>query len=285
MAATFAVSLILIFTRSIDPKNTSQEKIAGDPDTSESYGYNLAGVSPDFAALINAIRNEAKANRREEQREDRGKALREKITIGLIAATLTAVAWQVREMIKVYEPVKEQADAAKKQADISAKAVTSASRAWLGPLTATINSVQKDKGLEGIVQYQNTGREPAIDVFQSVFGKTYPLESWKNEEAAKDIGALASGCLAITDVGHGLQVVYPNTGFSAYQIHFDTSKAPGIVIVDDDMIAGKTIFKVQGCFVYRTIETIHHSAFCYFYQGNYTSLPNLNICNVGNAAD
>lgn len=287
----------------IPPERTAKKEDGGCQEEGESEKDNQRCPSPNFATLIDIIKSEGIAYRKEEQREDRGKNFREWITIGLIAFTFGAVCWQVHEMIKVYEPIRQQAEAAgqqaaaakqqaesmAKQAETSAKEIVAASRAWLGPLTTTINSVQKDKALEGVVQYQNTGREPATDVLPNISTKIYLLDEWNSGTAAKEIIALAEKCLAIseTQLPRGLQVVYPNIGFSTYQLHFDTNKGaePDKIIVTDDMIAGKTIFKVQGCFIYRSIGSIHHSAFCYFYQGNSTSLPNLNICNVGNAAD
>jgi hypothetical protein len=67
--------------------------------------------APDFEALIETIREEGRANRALERREDRTKVFREWLTITLVAFTLLAIVWQVREMIRVYEPIKEQADA------------------------------------------------------------------------------------------------------------------------------------------------------------------------------
>jgi|ERR1700719_3583395 uncharacterized protein YecT (DUF1311 family) len=114
-----------------------------------------------FSSLIETIRDEGRAYRKEEQREDQGKRFREWITIILITMTFAAVCYQVYEMIKVYEPIREQAEAAKsaanatkraadaattqseiatKQAEISArqaensdKALVQSQRAWIGP--------------------------------------------------------------------------------------------------------------------------------------------------------
>jgi hypothetical protein len=63
--------------------------------------------------LIKTIESEGRAYRKEEQDEDRGKKRREWVTIALIALTFIAVCYQVYEMIKVYEPIREQAEASK----------------------------------------------------------------------------------------------------------------------------------------------------------------------------
>src|ERR1700680_3177278 len=67
--------------------------------------------------LIKTIESEGRAYRKEEQDEDRGKKRREWITIVLIALTFIAVCYQVYEMIKVYEPIREQAEASRIAAD------------------------------------------------------------------------------------------------------------------------------------------------------------------------
>lgn len=71
--------------------------------------------SPDFAALVHAINTQGRNSRDEENRENKWKAFRETISIFLIGATFGAIALQVREMRKVYDPIKEQADAATTQ--------------------------------------------------------------------------------------------------------------------------------------------------------------------------
>ena len=86
--------------------------------------------SSDVAALIHAIRDEGRATRKEENSEDRRKQLLDIVTIILVSLTLIAVFMQVHEMVKVYDPIKTQADAARSQADASQNSV----RAWVAPI-------------------------------------------------------------------------------------------------------------------------------------------------------
>lgn len=166
------------------------------------------------------------------------------------------------------------------------QALIASSRAWVGPLTITVNGVQKDKGIEGIIQYQNTGKEPATNFLPSYLADVYSIDQWNSGDASKDIVSVGNKCLGISNVPKGLQVIYPNTGFSAYQLSFDTGNEPNKIVVTDRIIAGTDIFKLQGCFVYKSLGEFHHSSFCYYYRGgNFTKLPNLSICNVGNDAD
>jgi hypothetical protein len=263
------------------PDHENPQRKPDEGNTDENYPYR---PSADFIALINAVRNEAHANRREARREDRGKRRREITTIVLIALTLAAVIAQVREMIRVYEPIKEQAEANNK----AANAAAAAQRAWVGPTTATANTVEKGKSVVGIIPYQNTGREPAASFYGALSSKLYSLDDWNNGIAAKDITDFSSDCFKVTNLPNGLQVIYPTTGgitSNGYQIQFDTERAEPKIVVNDDIINGQTIFTIKGCFTYKTIQDFHHSAFCYFYLAKFSTLPNLSICNVGNDAN
>jgi hypothetical protein len=305
----------IIPTNDADQKEPRAEKENGPREDGKSQSI------PDALAAINStLTDQSEADRREERREDTGNKWLQGLTLAFVIATTIGIFWQAsifndqltemksaslqtKQLIetnaKLAEIASQQAAAAVKQAEATDKEANAmgqnaqaahdnmiaSQRAWLGPLTATINSVQKDKGLEGVVQYQNTGKEPAVDVLPGVAGKTYSLDQWNNGTAIQDINSEANSCLAFTDLPRGLGVAYPNIGFSTYQIHFDTSKGPNPTMVTDDMIAGQTVFKVQGCFAYRTVGGVHHSSFCYYYLANFTTLPNLNICSVGSTAD
>lgn len=124
--------------------------------------------SADFAALINAIARQGAANRSEEKREDNGKKLRDWITIALLIATTGGIYWQIHEMIKVYGPIKRQADAAASQIAITSGqlgVMKQEGRAWIGPTAFTFaDPSSADEPLKILVDYLNYGREPAKDV-------------------------------------------------------------------------------------------------------------------------
>jgi hypothetical protein len=69
-----------------------------------------ASNQADNSAIL-ALVDEIKTFRREQAKVDRGKQRREWITIALLVCTTGLVVWQIWEMIKVYEPVREQATA------------------------------------------------------------------------------------------------------------------------------------------------------------------------------
>jgi hypothetical protein len=264
-------------------QDAAEEKNGGGENKGELGKDDQHGTSADFAALIDAIKREGAAYRKEEQREDSGKKFREWVTIVLIAFTFAAVCWQVREMMRVYEPISDQAKATAK----SAEATASSQRAWVGPSTVTLNGIQKDKGMIATIAYQNSGREPAVSFYPGTATKLYSLEEWNGGDATKEIMAESGQCLKINNLPSGLQVVYPTTGFSAYQLTIDTEKLSEAnkILVTDDIISGKSIATFKGCFSYKTAKEIHHSAFCFYYLASATTLPNLSICNVGNEAD
>jgi hypothetical protein len=100
------VGLIIWDTR---PSRGGQVTLAdSEQRKTEIYADDQSGLSPDFKALIHTIRREGRAYRKEEQREDRAKRFREWITIALIALTFIAVCYQVHEIIKVYDPIRDQ---------------------------------------------------------------------------------------------------------------------------------------------------------------------------------
>jgi hypothetical protein len=188
---------------------------------------------------------------------------------------------------KLVEAATQQAAAATETAKTSRESYLAAQRAWVGPLTVTVGAIQKDKGIAGTMLYQNTGKEPAANFYPAFVVKVYSLDEWNNGDAVKDIKTYSDDCLKITNLPNGLQVVYPSTGLSSYQLTFDTEKQsePNKVIVNDDMTSGKSIFALKGCFTYKSIKEFHHSAFCFYYLANFSTLPNLSICIIGNDAD
>src|SRR5205814_10731132 len=95
------------------------------------------------------------------------------------------------------------------------------------------------------------------------------------------INAYLSKCLSLQERQSG-QVIYPTTGFGSGVSLSTTIAAENI---DDDVVSGKKLLIVRGCFVYRTFEQVRLSAFCYFYRGDMTKAAHLNICTGGNYAD
>jgi hypothetical protein len=259
-------------------------------------------ASADFVALIDTIRREGRAYRKEEQREDRGKNIREWITIALIAMTFVAVCYQVHEMIKVYEPIKEQAGAAKQAADASIRAADAATRqseiatkqsqnseralvlaqrAWVGPTIAAIEGPPEiGKPLKVAIQYANSGREPALNFVYAddVFAATAADEA--NGVISAKVDAYFKGCKAATTLRAG-QVVFPTVGNTTNNLGITTNEE----FVDQAIIDGEKTIIVDGCFVYRSFDIVRHSYFCFFFNNKNTKRDSLNYCANGAGAD
>jgi hypothetical protein len=70
---------------------------------SQPSGQNIYGPpTADFAALVDAINTQGRANRKEERREDFRRQFIDVTTIMLLALTVVAIFRQVNEMVKVY---------------------------------------------------------------------------------------------------------------------------------------------------------------------------------------
>jgi hypothetical protein len=261
----------------------------------ETYADDQSGLSPDFKALIHTIRREGRAYRKEEQREDRAKRFREWITIALIALTFIAVCYQVHEMIKVYDPIIDQAIAANESAKATNKSATAStkvaednekslvasSRAWVGPTDAKITTGTPAVGqpTKVVISVRNSGREPARD-FRWIPTK---IVTAKGDEGAlnQKVDTNLRFCLGTPSQKFG-QVIYPTGGFGEgfdFTVLFDGSE------VDQQVVDGEKVLVVQGCLTYESFGATRHSAFCYFFENKTSAIEHLNICSSGSSAD
>lgn len=246
--------------------------------------------SADVAALIDAIERQGRANREEEAREDRGKKFRESVTIGLLALTLGTVALQVREMMKVYDPIKVQADAAIDMAKIAnarsadaTKALIEAQRAWLGPKNVKLSAVPaKGKPLKITLEFVNSGREPGMDV-------TFDANVFLADQNEIPNTAIGQGMLQFMAAcrepkkPHGGSTIYPSgMGFDGSYVLERTMHNN---FVTEALATGRKMMLVQGCLSYRTFDIPKYSYFCYFYKRGSTQIQHLEHCVEGNEAN
>ena len=266
-------------------------------------------VAEAIAVLNRTLAEQANANRKQEYREDTGNKLIRGLTLLFVILTTIGIFWQASifnsqliEAQKVFGPIRDQADASKravdaamkqsdaatrqsemaaKQADFSAKALTQAQRAWVGPRDARFESKPASgKTNKIIIEYQNTGKEPAL-------GFTFDAEHYAATLAQDADGTITKKTAAYVNkcgqllamLGGG--VVYPASGFSALNLSLPIDEK----LIDDEVIDGKKVIVVNGCFAYVTGGAAHHSAFCYFYRGDENDSNHLSICLNGNYAD
>jgi hypothetical protein len=275
----------------------------------EGDNNNQCRPSADFAALIDAIKTEASANRGEESREDRGKRFRDYLTLFFVMVTASGVLYQayifsgqLEEMksagvqtnkliganAKLAEAAGKQADAAQKQAQAlvdSAKVAHDnmilAERAWVGPNNAAFSAEPAvGKPIDITITYQNTGRQPALNFVSSITAFPATAAEDANGTAAGAIMQYMTACKKQT-TWRGGSVVYPSTGFSIYNLNTKTKDD----LVDDAITKGDKVIFLQGCFLYRAFDAPRHSYFCYFYKHGFTKIQNLNICPSGHYAD
>ena len=84
--------------------------------------HDYAG-EPRISPAVNAIINEHRADREEDNRDKKGAELRENMTIVGVFITAALIAFQIYEMIKVYRPIQSQAIAAANQANAAIQAL------------------------------------------------------------------------------------------------------------------------------------------------------------------
>ena len=174
-----------------------------------------------------------------------------------------------------------------------------ARRAWLSPINLGIKGILGAGGSPDYVQlsvdYQNTGREPALNVAFYVSAKLFDAASPKrlgdapNTLTAADITLLDenNACDNLLPIVTGA-TAYPSTA-ARYQISSNIFPAQWSTIYEMTtwLTENTKILYVNGCFSYTTIEQTHYSKFCQYLQiesGLLAEIPFKN-CPSGNWAD
>ena len=255
-----------------------------------------------ITAAIDALGN---AQQTQTSHEDRN----EKINVGLAILTIflvfltvvfTGLSWltfrdQLKEMkasaeqtnkiiaanAKLVDAATKQAEAAIDNAKIARENFVASERAWVGPRNAKINSAPvADKDLPIIVEYGNTGREPALETIYD----TDAFAAGDNEIASttQRINDFIRECKKMWRPQQAT-VVYPSVGLSAASYNLTTTLDKSLV--DEAVVSGDKTIYFSGCFSYKTTETIHRSWFCYYFKNGKTPISTWNICQSGNGAD
>lgn len=159
-------------------------------------------------------------------------------------------------------------------------------RAWLGPTNASMNSEPgKSQPIEIVVEYQNTGKEPATNFMHTLELSTIPAKNFFPQvpDGNDDVVGSASGWVVSCDPSKQTAgpVVFPTSGVNSYRLNATLDKK----LIDDSVISGDKVIVLQGCFAYKTTGKIHHSLFCYYYKSGVTKMANLDICPSGQYAN
>jgi hypothetical protein len=142
--------------------------------------------------------------------------------------------------------------------------------------------------LQVTVLFGNSGRQPAPTV-SLITPKIFTIEDWTNGTAVQDIEKWKTECLQMPMNDQVARITFPTTGFTNFIIRYDGTQQSIRDIqrlsVSTEIVTGKAIVALKGCFVYRTVEKVHRTSFCYYYQAKVSEVAHLNYCTVGQAAD
>jgi len=128
------------------------------------------------------------------------------------------------------------------------------------------------------VRYENVGQQPALDFDFYGRGEMVPSFAFDDGSVA-DLIKRDAICRRVR-LRPGAEVVYPHSG-EGYASHLTLLTT----VVDQAFIDGTKSLIIEGCFVYRTFDSIRHSAFCYYYRPGKSVGKRFNICQAGNDAD
>src|SRR5580693_1979766 len=175
----------------LPPSWKSEVQKAVEETANADREYREAQNNDAAAKVAAAIETLSDAQETQTDHEDRN----EKINVGLAILTIflvfltvifTGLSWltfrdQLKEMkasaeqtnkiidanSKLVDASTKQAEAAAENAKIARDSYVASQRAWVGPRNAKIsNAPAADKDLPIILEYGNTGREPAIETIQ-----------------------------------------------------------------------------------------------------------------------
>jgi hypothetical protein len=200
---------------------------------------------------------------------------------GAMQAQVTAMQGQLGEM-------KGQAQAAIDGAKVSHDNYVATQRAWIGPIDAHINNPVAVGPLKAVVAYGNTGREPSPTI-STLAPRIFSYAEWNGGEAVKAIEDVKSECLKAPVNDTIARITFPTTGFSSFNASYDGTpqniRDVNKISISDGVVSGQQFLVIQGCFAYRTVNEVHHTAFCYYYQARFTDPAHLSFCTVGQAAN
>lgn len=220
------------------------------------------------------------------------------VQTGVMQKQLSAMQGQLNEMKgtgvqtdQMIEANRQLADAAGKQAQAAIENAKTAQdnlvasqRAWVGPrLARSEKAPELNKETSVVIEYLNTGREPARETIHDVDAFTATDAEDASGVVAARINSFIGRC-KIKRTPTLAAVVFPTAGGlggSAYTLTRTIQDS----LIDEDVINSEKKIIVSGCFVYKTIGTVHRSSFCYFFKAGKTPIEGWNICQVGNDAD
>lgn len=159
--------------------------------------------------------------------------------------------------------------------------MVASSRAWISPMSAGfVEAPQQGKPLKFGIQYGNPGKSPAFDVRPTYKIRSVPKSSFDDNSIRSSVES-DDVCKGVVEAA-GADVIYPEQP-DGYKLGFQTSE-PNF-INDPEIFDGRKVFLMEMCFACTTFGKLHHTSFCYFYEGGRSKANQWNICMAGNHAD
>jgi hypothetical protein len=166
-------------------------------------------------------------------------------------------------------------------------ALVAANRAWISPVSATLDampSAPPTKGITALLPFRNTGHEPATDASIISGTDSIPIDATYNEIHAKE-RSFEDYCFSISGVTHDRSavsiVIFPG-GSAANDYNGSITIRPDLI--DWDVVYGKKYVFLHACVVYQTFGQVRHTSVCYYSQAGKT-IGSLPFCDKGNRAD
>lgn len=199
----------------------------------------------------------------------------------LTAALLAAGAYSAYQARHAVEAANLAANAATKQAEIS----ESAQRAWMAPVRVRLlHPINPEiQTVTVIVDALNVGKAPAFGMVNLTVVDVAEPDKIEDLHTCQKIAP-----------NEGQSIVYPSDHFGAViNTAVAFSNSPSAL---RDVVIGRKILFIQGCFAYRTIEKPHFSQFCFYLYpelgpqtGTETAIPvaewTFRSCPAGNDAN
>lgn len=172
-------------------------------------------------------------------------------------------------------------------ADDAHMALVAANRAWISPVSATLDAIPSVPPTEAItvpVPFRNTGHEPATNASIVNGSDSIAIDATYDQIHAKE-RAFEDYCFSISDPKDDTSavsiVIFPG-GSANNDYSGSIAVRPGVI--DWDVVYGKKYVFLHACVVYQTFGKVRHTSVCYYAQAGKTvgSLP---FCDKGNRAD
>jgi hypothetical protein len=165
----------------------------------------------------------------------------------------------MRGQLKELESSGKQTDELIKANNKLVESAQLGNRAWIAPrMFSIVGAIKEGQKIEVKVLYDNAGKTPATDVEFRAIGRTLTFEGRRVPRELYTNVKLGPNLACEADVTNYAGVVYPASIHAANVSSFFTSD----LSLAKAVMAVSTVYAVQGCFRYRTMDVWHYSRFC-----------------------